>query len=1426
MKNRISIVLIMVIIFSITSAVSWRCDLNISSGSRTETLIYGVDPDGEILLDDLDVPLPFTPPTGLYTYFKLDDPANPFITMLSTDIRSDQRYHMFRIFIGGVTGDAMISWDESLLPAGSMRIALANETNRITPWENMYETDHLDFSAPSWIWINFKADVWGVDNPPYISFAYPEPDREDVLPTSPILINVTDRETGINPRSVRLFVDGSEVTSVAEMERIDHSLKIYYEHPPFGLGNLIAIRVIAEDISTVPNILDESYMFQIISSGAIPNWVFPLWVTNINAIDTIIKELFLGTAWGASELYDTFDIAIPSIPFPRFMAFFNLDDPAYPFLTRLSRDIRVPDNDNYWLLNYINPGDEVTISWAGDLIPETCRMKIGTAFPGTMPDTWENMKYFSFLNIPDGERPVIYYHVIDTIPPRFIYSLPEDSSTGINIWSNLLIVIVDYKMGIDASSVKLEVEGVDVTPQIETFYSAETLFVLYSPDVSYLRSTTINWHLEVSDLETPPNNLDYNAQFTTGNYPSPNWLVRLFVRHTADASFYSMAAFGADEAGSPFIDPGLDFIAPPFVGGISIFNLRIPDPTGGWIYLLQDIRDLDSDSVIWELECSSVREPFFITWDISELPDSDEIFWGYEDASGGLPTEWYNMADSNIIPINDTEVVYFRLIKPEPPSYCVRGNIYLEDASDFSGSIVRIVDPLLSDTTEMDGSFEICEVPNGANITIVIEHENYQKITHHVIVVGDIVLTDTLRLKRYRIFGRIRLQGLPPGNWYGSVLWLDSLVSLTTDSSGFFRFTDVKYGMHALYVSHDGYIGQDTTFMVSSNRFFNIVLEPEIVYGDLFIHVTLESGDPAAGAAVVMDGLGPHIVDRLGWTSFINIPYDNYDVKITYPGYNDFEVGFILDLPVETLEVVLSRKHGVIYGIAQLLHHTGSFENIKVKLDDFDSVVTNRVGFFKFDDVVFGTHDLRFEYPEYYPLDTTVLLWEPGTLEVNVQLSPEIVFNAPRDLVVYSGHHDRISLRWLPPEYTPANLVGYGIIRAEYFPSGGDTIAKVPVWTTGFIDEEVRTGLIVYHYRVFAIYEEGTSEPTPFVMGFCGDDPVDPDILIVDFDNYAQLADDNKISEDQAIKELIDLTNVKYEVTFQDEQLDTYELLDYKAVMVITGVNDSINTKLSFMSLAKIADFLGSNGNVFWEGADIAEDYSSILPIEIMSLFGISRAHNGRPRFYGNVETLTPETDFWPLRTVFEYYYKTFADHRIDELNSLRGAVPILRSQDSPAPMVSNIRMVAKEGSFEGFDSNWRTVASSIYLGGIKYINNVSNRWEIFRAIWMFFTGEDIGTPEVQEYNIKPVLSKVTIKVNPCPFNSSLNISVSVNTKISGDIFIQDISGRVIEKISGGKFTNGLYLFQWNADGWESGIYFITFAGEDYVTGVRAVLIR
>ncbi len=1418
--------------------LSWRADITFQDSDESRTIVWGLAPDATDGFDiDIDENFPLIPPSGLYAYFALNDPAYPFITMLSEDVRQDEiGVHYWRATFGGTSDPVAVSWNPLAIPMGTANYGIGTESEAPTEWNDMTAASSVSIGSGQYFWISFVPGASGSDNPPYVVSTNPTDGATNVMPNTDVQIVLADDETGIDISSLVLTVDSEDVTSDAVISRDGGTYTITYT-PTGGFDehSTVNVNIYGEDISTAPSSVDYSFSF---TTGALPTpvlWEVPITINSVTTgYDTTDMNLSFGVVDGGSDNFDVeYDIPYPMPPAGAFYAYFPLNDPDYSFFTMLTRDIRATGVDNVWNIRFGNPGADVWADWSGASLPEDVLLEIGVDTAPNVPTEWFNMSDITSIAISSDQWLWVRQSVPpipDTLPPYLVSSIPAVGETGVSLSTNLTIVITDDGAGVDLSSIALTVDGVDVTTEASITESDSNVYIVYNPPADFSELYLVNWSVDVSDLADTPNSTTIDGYFTTGFFPSPNWLGTLVfdITPSVGSPYQVHLDFGTDEAGTDGYDIGLDYISPPPIPGAPMFYFYITDTL--WEQLQRDIRSSAEDSIMWVAYCTGIDlvwGTYSVSWNPDSLPVSN-LMYAWTDLTTE-PSEWTSMEDVSSFDI-EADGRLFILYKTAPTTYCLSGTVTLEDTTeDLAGTIVSIDELGLADTTDETGAYEICGIEAGT-YNVTFQHDGYVQVDDSLAIMDDMIYDITLNLPRYTVSGQVALDGIAEGNWDGTSVQLDADVVLT-DTSGYYSFSGLLAGDYMFHAEHDGYISFDTTLTVDSDITFDLTLHQA---GNITVFVDLEGdGDLSGTQVIIVENNDTAFTDASGYATFSDVEYGDYTIDVSHTNYVSQILNATLDSPAETLSTTLNLKRGTIEGFAMLSDSPVDLSGTVVTLDSSDVTYTDITGYYQFDNVIYGDHNLVFTHDTYETIDTNITLADPGTLQVDVTLIKILLLNPPQNLQTFSRHHNRISLRWQPPEATEAHLLGYGIIRSWLAPSDTDTIATLPKYATSYIDRDVNTGLTDYYwYKVYAIYEEGYSEAIGPRVAWAGDNPNDPDVLIVDFDNGANLA--NGATEDEAAfiannleTAVVDGDNIVAQVTTQDEDLDSFELSLYKAVIIITGIYDSDDTQLSQNSLAKVLDYIGAGGRIYWEGADVAYTYETADTM-LFSRFGVTMADDGNRRGIGNVSELFGNMPFFFNNLSLHYDYRTWADHWVDELGVVGPtSFAMLNSQTDPAPNVSTVRMIANDASELGYSSAWKSVISSVYLGAIQVTDQINNYWEVMRGIWNFLTGEDIGAYVGIDESQKPFTpANITLLLAPTPFNSALEISVDVKRSTDAELFVSDIDGRKVATISTGQIDAGAHTFVWNADDAPSGIYFVILKSAENTSMQKAVLIR
>jgi hypothetical protein len=378
----------------------------------------------------------------------------------------------------------------------------------------------------------------------------------------------------------------------------------------------------------------------------------------------------------------------------------------------------------------------------------------------------------------------------------------------------------------------------------------------------------------------------------------------------------------------------------------------------------------------------------------------------------------------------------------------------------------------------------------------------------------------------------------------------------------------------------------------------------------------------------------------------------------------------------------------------------------------------------------------------------------------------------------------------------------------------------VPDYSTCFIVRDQFAGV----YYVTAVYEGGESEGTSTVMGFSGDDNAVPDILILDFDDGANLADQGTRDEASKVGEIFSRWYLLSTVTAQNAALDTFNLLRYDMVWIVTCINDSCDETLPRATIEKLMNYIGGGGGVYWEGADAGWDYGRAGGFRraFFNLFGASLANDGRRRDLGNVQTLTGEPSFFREGApTLGYDYQGIADTRVDEFTASTDAQVIMNSQSSPAPESSTGRMVA----YQHPDYNYRTVISSVYLGAMTDQSpSIHHRWMVAAWIYNYLTYKEIS--EIAENEMTTPSEIALIHSAPNPFNSSCEVYVSMPSSGNADLSVYDIEGKHISTLFNGSLNSAYHSCTFHGNNLATGLYFVRLVTKDVNSISKMYLLK
>ena len=374
-------------------------------------------------------------------------------------------------------------------------------------------------------------------------------------------------------------------------------------------------------------------------------------------------------------------------------------------------------------------------------------------------------------------------------------------------------------------------------------------------------------------------------------------------------------------------------------------------PTGQYVGLLYQAGEIPSPDTLppyainWSPEDGAVDVPVDATLEVDILDDGS----GVDPASvtltvtgiGDVPPEYYTLtaiengyhltADSPISlpPATEIEIILEASDNSHnqmsdtisfttaggTPTYTVSGNVYLEEETDHSGTIVTIIGDGV-DTTDSEGAFEIADVPEGTQF-ISIVHEGYTPVVDTLDVTADITdLEYTLELipTAITVSGTVELEGAT--DYSGSIVWVEwaggTSDTATTDASGEYTITEVPIGTITVNAEHEGYISDMQTVEATDDVVVDFVLEQvPVETWTVSGHITLEGETDHSGTDVSLVSEEEEFnttTDATGLFEFTEVPTGTYTLTAEHSGFETYTeelevVSNVTDIDVELTAV-------------------------------------------------------------------------------------------------------------------------------------------------------------------------------------------------------------------------------------------------------------------------------------------------------------------------------------------------------------------------------------------------------------------------------------------------------------------------------------------------------------------------------------------
>ncbi len=235
----------------------------------------------------------------------------------------------------------------------------------------------------------------------------------------------------------------------------------------------------------------------------------------VTSTDTLTFVRDFGVADGASDGYDAF-CDIPLIVFPEdTTVFFPVDGPE---VGALSSDIRSNrDTEHIWELVFQNI-QYSSVFWEIEQLPEGESLWFCVHHPDSVPREWTDMQETPIAMVPVGNNVSFRWKIpvgSDTIPPYVTDWDPPDGASNIPRETDILCKVYDDDTGVDSTTIRLEVGGIDVTSLAVISPIIGGFSVNYDPPTDFAWRTEVEVVLSAYDLEMPGNFICDTAAWTT-----------------------------------------------------------------------------------------------------------------------------------------------------------------------------------------------------------------------------------------------------------------------------------------------------------------------------------------------------------------------------------------------------------------------------------------------------------------------------------------------------------------------------------------------------------------------------------------------------------------------------------------------------------------------------------------------------------------------------------------------------------------------------------------------------------------------------------------------------------------------------------------------------------------------------------------------
>lgn len=357
---------------------------------------------------------------------------------------------------------------------------------KVTPSISGGKQDYTLFYDPTYnfkenkrVYVYIKAmDLAGVPNvleqeyffttmdtkPPYTTDHYPPKGSTTSFVRPDIGFHLKDDGIGVNIATLKVIINGATITANYEIEGTTTRDFTFTYHPQtdFECNQTVWVTISAEDFAK--NILNEVYQFLV--SDTMPPWTQghnpnkdSIGVLPETAIEFHLKDIGTGVNRNSIQLWINNKIESPDII-----------GNAFDYIVRY----KPPQPFKF--------GEIITVTISAlDLATPPNHLQEGYTFTITT----------------------------DITPPYITQRHPTPGTIDVNVDTKIMFWIRDDTSGVDTSSIRLWVEGSDVTPQIKitAITPPKEYKILYNPAKNFNFSKVIEVKIETADLTFVPNHI-------------------------------------------------------------------------------------------------------------------------------------------------------------------------------------------------------------------------------------------------------------------------------------------------------------------------------------------------------------------------------------------------------------------------------------------------------------------------------------------------------------------------------------------------------------------------------------------------------------------------------------------------------------------------------------------------------------------------------------------------------------------------------------------------------------------------------------------------------------------------------------------------------------------------------------------------------